>query len=65
MLRYEDVPEPVPGHGEVLIEVHASSINHIDIFLRRGMPGVKIALPRIAGSDASGSFVRSVPMLPG
>src|SRR5205823_11659958 len=54
VLRYEDVPEPSPGPGEVLIEVHATSINHIDIFLRRGMPGIKVPLPKIAGSDASG-----------
>jgi NADPH:quinone reductase-like Zn-dependent oxidoreductase len=54
VLRYEDVSDPVPERGEVLIEVRATSINHIDIFLRRGMPGVKVPLPRIAGSDASG-----------
>ena len=54
VLRYEDVPDPVPERGEVLIEVRATSINHIDIFLRRGMPGVKVPLPRIAGSDAAG-----------
>src|ERR1041385_9161577 len=54
VLRYEDAPDPKPGRGEVLIEVKATSINHVDIFLRRGMPGVKIAFPKIAGSDASG-----------
>jgi NADPH:quinone reductase-like Zn-dependent oxidoreductase len=54
VLRYEDVPDPSPGSGEVLIEVHATSINHVDIFLRRGMPGIKVPLPRIAGADASG-----------
>src|SRR6185295_11500484 len=54
VLEYRDVPDPRPGHGEVLIEVKATSINHIDIFLRRGMPGVKVALPKIAGSDAAG-----------
>src|SRR2546425_2551934 len=54
VLEYEDVPEPNAGPGEVLIEVKATSINHIDIFLRRGMPGVKVPLPKIAGCDASG-----------
>jgi NADPH:quinone reductase-like Zn-dependent oxidoreductase len=54
VLRYQDVPDPKVGPGEVLIEVHATSINHIDIFLRRGMPGVKVPLPKIVGSDASG-----------
>ena len=42
VLRYEDVPEPKPGRGEVVIKVRATSINHIDIFLRHGMPGVKV-----------------------
>src|SRR2546421_1715251 len=54
VLKYEDAPDPKPGRGEVLIEVRATSINHIDIFLRRGMPGVKVPLPKIAGCDASG-----------
>jgi NADPH:quinone reductase-like Zn-dependent oxidoreductase len=53
-LRYEDVSDPKPATGEVLIEVRATSINHIDIFLRRGMPGVKVPMPKIAGSDAAG-----------
>src|SRR2546430_6786331 len=54
VLEYTEVPEPKAGPGEVLIEVKATSINHIDIFLRRGMPGVKVPLPKIAGSDAAG-----------
>src|SRR2546421_5603321 len=54
VLEYTEVPEPKAGPGEVLIEVKATSINHIDIFLRRGMPGVKVPLPKIAGCDASG-----------
>src|SRR5262247_4186492 len=54
VLQYVDVPDPRPGPGEVLIEVKATSINHIDIFLRRGMPGVKVPLPKIVGSDAAG-----------
>jgi NADPH:quinone reductase-like Zn-dependent oxidoreductase len=54
VLEYVDVPDPRPGPGEVLIEVKATSVNHIDIFLRRGMPGVKVPLPKIIGSDAAG-----------
>src|SRR5437016_5353450 len=54
VLEYTTVPDPKPAPGEVLIEVKATSINHIDIFLRRGMPGIKIALPKIVGSDAAG-----------
>ena len=54
VLRYEDMPDPVPSRGHVLIEVKASSVNHLDIFLRRGMPDIKMALPKIIGSDAAG-----------
>jgi len=54
VLHYTDVPDPKPGPGEILIEVKATSINHIDIFLRRGMPGVQVRMPKIAGSDAAG-----------
>jgi NADPH:quinone reductase-like Zn-dependent oxidoreductase len=59
VLRYEDAPDPKPGRGDVLIEVKATSINHIDIFLRRGMPGVRVPLPKIAGCDAAG-IIREV-----
>ena len=54
VLRYEDVPDATPARGEVLIEVKATSINHLDIFIRRGMPGVLVPMPKIAGSDAAG-----------
>jgi NADPH:quinone reductase-like Zn-dependent oxidoreductase len=54
VLKYEEVPDPKAGPDEVVVEVRATSINHIDIFLRRGMPGVKVPLPKIAGCDAAG-----------
>src|ERR1043166_2634552 len=54
VLLYKEVPDPRPGRGEVLIQIKATSINHIDIFLRRGMPGVKVPMPKIVGSDAAG-----------
>src|SRR3954468_16942532 len=54
VLEYRDVRDPEPGRGEVLIEVKATSINHIDIFLRRGMPGIKVPMPKIVGSDGAG-----------
>src|SRR2546426_6127170 len=54
VFEYEYVPGLNAGTGEVLIEVKATCINHIDIFLRRGMPGIKVPLPKIVGSDAAG-----------
>jgi NADPH:quinone reductase-like Zn-dependent oxidoreductase len=51
-LRYEDVPDPAPGPGEVLLQVKAAALNHLDLFCRNGIPGVK--LPHIGGADGSG-----------
>jgi NADPH:quinone reductase-like Zn-dependent oxidoreductase len=59
VFQYTDVEKPSPGPSDVLIEVEATSINHIDIFLRRGMPGVKVPMPKIVGSDAAG-IIREV-----
>lgn len=60
-LKLRDVPGPTPGPGEVLIGVAATSVNYHDIFTRRGMPGVRIALPVIAGSDIAGTVLAAGP----
>ncbi|MGH9466950.1 MAG: zinc-binding dehydrogenase [Terriglobales bacterium] len=54
VLRLETAPDPVPAAGEVLVRVRACALNHLDLFIREGMPGVKIGLPRILGSDLAG-----------
>jgi NADPH:quinone reductase-like Zn-dependent oxidoreductase len=54
VLRFEEVPEPQPGPGQVRIRVRYASVNHLDIWLRRGLPGMRIPLPHIPGADASG-----------
>ena len=36
VLRYEDVPDPEPGEGEVLIRLRAASLNHLDLWVRKG-----------------------------
>lgn len=54
VLQYIEVPNPVPLANEILIRVLATSINHIDIHFRRGLPGVQSPLPHIPGSDAVG-----------
>lgn len=53
-LTYQDVDQPKISQREVLIQVKASSLNHLDIFVRNGIPGIKIPLPHIMGSDCSG-----------
>jgi NADPH:quinone reductase-like Zn-dependent oxidoreductase len=52
VLRYEDVPEPAPKPGEVLVRLRAASLNHLDIWVRQGRPSVP--KPRILGADGSG-----------
>ena len=53
-LRIVDVPVPEPGPGEVLVRVAAVSLNHLDVWVRRGMPGVEMALPHVPGCDGTG-----------
>ena len=52
VLRYEDVPDPAPGPGEVLVELRAASLNHLDVWVRKGLPSVP--KPRILGADGAG-----------
>ncbi len=52
VLRYEDVPDPVPGEDEALVELRAASLNHLDIWIRKGLPSVP--KPRILGADGAG-----------
>src|SRR5687768_10952178 len=53
-LIVEEVPDPTAGPGEILVAVKACGLNHLDIFVRRGMPGLPIELPRISGGDIAG-----------
>jgi NADPH:quinone reductase-like Zn-dependent oxidoreductase len=55
VLRYEDVPDPKPRPDQVLIRVRACALNHLDLWVRHGLPGVK--LPHILGSDVAGEVV--------
>jgi zinc-binding alcohol dehydrogenase/oxidoreductase len=52
VLRYEDAPDPEPGAGDVLVELRAASLNHLDVWIRRGLPSVP--KPRILGADGAG-----------
>ncbi|HZN07817.1 MAG TPA: zinc-binding dehydrogenase [Pyrinomonadaceae bacterium] len=59
VLEYADVPEPRIRANEVLVEVRACALNHLDIWARKGLPGIDIPLPHILGNDVSG-VVREV-----
>ena len=52
VLRYEDAPDPEPGPGQVLIRLRAASLNHLDLWVRKGLPSVP--KPRILGADGAG-----------
>ena len=56
VLRVDDVPRPEPGPGEVLVRMLGVSVNHLDLWVRRGMPGLKIPMPRIPGCDGTGEI---------
>jgi NADPH:quinone reductase-like Zn-dependent oxidoreductase len=53
-LTLTDVPDPVPRSGDALIRVRAAALNHLDIWVRRGVPGHTFPLPMIPGSEVSG-----------
>jgi NADPH:quinone reductase-like Zn-dependent oxidoreductase len=55
VLRYEEVPDPKPRRDQVLIRVRACAMNHLDLWIRKGLPG--IVLPHILGSDVAGEIV--------
>jgi NADPH:quinone reductase-like Zn-dependent oxidoreductase len=55
VLTYEDVPDPTPRKDQALIRVRACALNHLDLWVRQGLPGVN--LPHILGSDIAGEIV--------
>ena len=63
VLRYEDAPDPVPGTGQVLIDLRAASLNHLDIWVRKGLPSVP--KPRILGADGAGVVLSGDGFTPG
>src|SRR6266508_2638752 len=52
VLRYEDAPDPSPGPGEVLVRLRAASVNHLDLWIRKGLPSLRN--PQILGADGAG-----------
>ncbi len=59
VLQFAEVSDPKINSDEVLIEVRACALNHLDVWVRNGMPGIKIPLPHILGNDIAG-VVREV-----
>ncbi len=53
-LVFAEVPRPRPGVGEVLVEVRAAALNHLDLFVLAGLPGLRLEMPHIGGADGAG-----------
>ena len=49
-----DYPDPVPGPDQVVVRIHAAALNRLDLFVRSGIPTLKLTLPHILGADAAG-----------
>lgn len=54
VMEVGEVPAPSPGPGEILVRVRAAALNHIDLWLRGGLPALKVALPHVSGGDLCG-----------
>lgn len=53
VVRMEQVARPTPGPGQALVQVRASAMNHLDLWVRRGIP-IETTMPHIGGSDIAG-----------
>lgn len=62
VLEPADVPDPIIKENEVLVEIKACALNHLDVWVRGGLPGIEIPLPHILGNDIAG-VVREVGKL--
>ncbi len=60
-LEFGDLPDPTPRSGEALVEIRAAALNHLDIWVRRGWPGLELPLPHVGGSDGAGLIVAIGP----
>ncbi|PYT74073.1 MAG: alcohol dehydrogenase [Acidobacteria bacterium] len=58
VLKCTDAPEPMLRANDVLVRVKACALNHLDLWVRRGLPNVPIPLPHIPGSDIAGEIAK-------
>lgn len=59
VIRYEEAATPRPQADEVLVRVRACSLNHLDLWVRGGLPNLRLAFPWVLGSDAAGEVVEA------
>ncbi|MGA2821501.1 MAG: zinc-binding dehydrogenase [Anaerolineales bacterium] len=65
VLEYEEIRTPSPGPGQVLVQVRAAALNHMDLWVRLGWPGLKLEMPHISGADAAGVVAEIGPGVEG
>lgn len=58
VLRYTDVSRPEPAPDEALVRVRATTLNRLDVFVRRGWPGIGLEMPHWGGSDVAGEVAQ-------
>lgn len=61
VLEYTDHPTPEPGTGQVLVRLQAAALNRMDLWVRNGWPGIKLAYPHIPGADGAGEIAELGP----
>ena len=54
VLEYTDFPAPEPGPGQVQVQIHAAAMNRLDVWVRKGWPGIRLEYPHIPGADGAG-----------
>jgi len=57
-IRYQEVPDPAIGPADVLVRVRACALNHLDLFVREGLPGFRLPLPFWTGCDIAGEVAQ-------
>src|SRR6185295_13399623 len=55
-IKAGDLPKPEPGFGQALVRIKAAALNHLDIWVRKGRPGLTLKGPHVLGSDAAGTI---------
>jgi len=65
VLRVEEVPDPIAGPGEVVIDITASALNHLDVDVRQGVSRFPVELPFILGIEPVGRIVELGPGVEG
>jgi len=65
VVKVEDLPEPSAGPGQVVVRVRAAALNHLDIWVRAGWPGLKLSFPHVLGSDVAGVVEAAGPGVAG